>query len=83
VYEPPRPLTVNVRGHPSFKKEGKILIYNVITFSSSSEEEYPDRSVRGRWWAFKTTPKDFICFSEFSPYNYYQNQIPDESRCIN
>jgi hypothetical protein len=28
------------------------LIYNIITFSSSSEEEYPDRSVRGRWWAF-------------------------------
>jgi len=37
------------RGHPSFKKEGKVLIHNIITFSSSSEEEYPDRSVRGRW----------------------------------
>jgi len=28
-------------GHPSFEKEGKLLIYNILTFSSSSEEEYP------------------------------------------
>jgi hypothetical protein len=33
----------------TFKKEGKVLICNFITFSSSSEEEYPDRSVSGRW----------------------------------
>jgi hypothetical protein len=36
------------------KKERRILIYSTITFSSSLEEEYPDRSVRGRWWAFET-----------------------------
>jgi hypothetical protein len=27
-------------GHPSFRKEGKVLIYNILLFSSSSEEEY-------------------------------------------
>jgi hypothetical protein len=27
--------------HPSFEKEGKVLIYSIIAFSSSSEEEYP------------------------------------------
>jgi hypothetical protein len=31
-------------------KEGKVKIISLLTFSSSSEEEYPDRSVRGRWW---------------------------------
>jgi hypothetical protein len=29
------------RGHPSFKKEGKLLRHSTIIFSSSSEEEYP------------------------------------------
>jgi hypothetical protein len=28
--------------YPSFEKEGKVLIFNTIYFSSSSEEEYPD-----------------------------------------
>jgi hypothetical protein len=28
-------------GHPSFKKEGKVMIYNKLTFSSSSEESLP------------------------------------------
>jgi len=27
-------------GFPSSEKEGKVLIYNNLTFSSSSEEEY-------------------------------------------
>lgn len=35
------------QGHPSFDKEGKVEIKK--TFSSSSEEEYPDVSVGGRW----------------------------------
>jgi hypothetical protein len=35
-----------------FKKERKVLIYNIITFFSSQEEEYPDGTVGGRWWAF-------------------------------
>jgi hypothetical protein len=26
----------------------------MLTFSSSSEEEYPDGIVGGRWWAFST-----------------------------
>jgi hypothetical protein len=41
-------------GHPSFEKEGKVLIYNILTFSSSLEEEYHAEGV-GRWWAFSTS----------------------------
>jgi hypothetical protein len=42
-----------VQGHPSFEKEGKLLIYSIITFSSLKKEEYPDGTVGGRWLAFK------------------------------
>ncbi|MCX6322169.1 MAG: hypothetical protein NTX93_10290 [Bacteroidia bacterium] len=34
------------------------MIYSIITFSSSLEEEYPDRSVRGGWCGFGTTSID-------------------------
>jgi len=34
-------------GHPSFKKEGKLLIFNILTFSSS--EEGADRKEIARW----------------------------------
>jgi len=34
---------------------GKVKIINNLTFSSSSEEEYPDRSVRGRRWVLKNS----------------------------
>jgi hypothetical protein len=37
----------------TFLDSPKVLIYNSITYSSSSEEEYPDRSVRGRWCHFE------------------------------
>jgi hypothetical protein len=32
-----------------------MLKYRAITHFSSSAEEYPDRMVRGRRWAFMTT----------------------------
>ena len=32
------PSSANGVWHPSFEKEGKVMIYNVLTFSSSSEE---------------------------------------------
>ncbi|MCX6321150.1 MAG: hypothetical protein NTX93_04995 [Bacteroidia bacterium] len=50
------------------------MIYNIIIFSSSSEEEYPDRSVRGRWWAFETT--SFV----YSPYSIYSLLSPQVSQ---
>jgi hypothetical protein len=43
------PVPTFLSGHPSFRKEGKVKIINILTFSSSSEEsllrfggEYPD-----------------------------------------
>jgi hypothetical protein len=36
-------------GHSSLKKEGKVLIFKILNFSSSSEEEYPDGNGGGRW----------------------------------
>jgi hypothetical protein len=42
----PSPLS---RSHPSFGKEGKLLKYSIILFSSFLKEEYPEG---GRWLVF-------------------------------
>jgi hypothetical protein len=47
--KPPRPDALV--GTPLLGKEGKVLIYSTI-FLLLFKEEYPDRSVRGRWFAF-------------------------------
>jgi hypothetical protein len=41
----PSPLS---RVHPSFAKEGKLLKYSIITFSSFLKEEYPEGG--GGWF---------------------------------
>jgi hypothetical protein len=55
----PVPIRQLADGTPLLQKEGKVMIYNNIHFSSSLEEslprlsgEYPDRKVRGRWCNF-------------------------------
>jgi hypothetical protein len=50
----PAPL---LRVHPSFAKEGKVLIFNIITFSSSLEEEYPDGTAGGGGGLIKQSHK--------------------------
>jgi hypothetical protein len=53
----------------SFKKEGKVLIYNTITFSSSSEEEYPD-GTSGRGGGLFLKPYFFV-----SPNLFISNSL--------
>jgi hypothetical protein len=43
---------ISLRSAP-FEKEGKLLIYSIITFSSSQEEEYPDVTSGGGGVLFK------------------------------
>jgi hypothetical protein len=40
---------------PLLGKEGKVVIINILTFSSSLRRSTPDLS-GGRWWAFTTDP---------------------------
>jgi hypothetical protein len=39
---------------PLLFKGGESEDYQCINFLLLSEEEYPGRSARGRWWAFET-----------------------------
>ncbi len=69
------PVPTSLSGHPSFRKEGKVFLYNTLNFSSSAEESLSRTSGKypandgGRWCFNALTLISLVVFTLLSSCN--------------